>query len=843
MKQLTFLLLSLALCASAATFTGADKFWRPRQNLIFFLLDEKGGGFELALYKRDMNVYLEGKRDAYAFVIAPNGRIVARQFMKDDGIVKNDYTYKDGIWDEGMDFRYRAFTGRNTPDGLAEGKKRSPLLEHPEQIKADKYVLQVPDCGTGIYRVVLSSCWDHWFSLDPSRKMSCGIHSGAGPLYLHGKQMEEAYMYISEACRDLYIATSEEVKPYNWSVTTMIQGIIGQCSAGKGFFNYMVWKNVPKKTVMKLCIQGTSTGACLHVKGNPTIFWEDEATARKVANNISEPALAVVRKYAALQPDNKSLKRLSTFGLTLGFSDYDWIGRDFKRENSNEGFRSSWWNFGDGRFNPKELPQDQELKEALTNIFEKWALYRYMMETGATVNQWAKILYSMGTMYKYCESPLIMESLRYNIARMCTQYSLGRLNPLKDDWKSGYEPDNGFIDNGIMAECLGHDCEYNLETDADMSILYDLTGMKEILAYQEKYYRLKTHLTASKTGTATTNTFIDTFSETASNARTRFYTHKAGAKTNLIHYGDLWGGKDNKEKTQWPHMEEKPFVRNLDDRYHAVQTGKAYMLFYTGPSDFIWNCWSQWKYDGCSAYIDGVREAGYGGWQWYCNKSGGLGFIWIRDFGPSLVASNHNLMYTNDVWGETQQPFATSNSLGVNPYTTSEVISPKCGSFDAKARHFTRSGIIPRTPLRFKREIQVLDTGVAETVTLEATEDCTLKSLYEAIPFSVGNRDIIVNGNAIPLEKPLMTPTHYTIKEAEGFTQGTRHFETDQIRVKNRKNGKVVLISLDKKYQVLMPTTFKYRDISLEMSGFNLELPRIWEKGDNLTIKYTVALE
>ncbi|MBQ7176671.1 MAG: hypothetical protein IJS08_04580, partial [Victivallales bacterium] len=97
--------------------------------------------------------------------------------------------------------------------------------------------------------------------------------------------------------------------------------------------------------------------------------------------------------------------------------------------------------------------------------------------------------------------------------------------------------------------------------------------------------------------------------------------------------------------------------------------------------------------------------------------------------------------------------------------------------------------------------------------------------------------------NAIPMEKPLMTPTHYTIKEAEGFTQGTRNFETDQIRVKSRENGKVVLISLDKKYQVIMPTTFKYRDIALEMSGFNLELPRVWKKGDKLTIKYTVALE
>ena len=58
-----------------------------------------------------------------------------------------------------------------------------------------------------------------------------------------------------------------------------------------------------------------------------------------------------------------------------------------------------------------------------------------------------------------------------------------------------------------------------------------------------------------------------------------------------------------------------------------------------------------------------------------------------------------------------------------------------------------------------------------------------------------------------------------------------------------KENGKTVLITLDKKYNVTMPTIFKYRDIGLEMTGFNLKLPCDWKKGDKLTIKYTVALE
>lgn len=58
-----------------------------------------------------------------------------------------------------------------------------------------------------------------------------------------------------------------------------------------------------------------------------------------------------------------------------------------------------------------------------------------------------------------------------------------------------------------MAECLGHDNEYNLETDAHMSRVYRTTKQREIVDYQTAYYRLKTHLTLSRTGGIQANIF------------------------------------------------------------------------------------------------------------------------------------------------------------------------------------------------------------------------------------------------------------------------------------------------------------------------------------------------
>ncbi len=848
--MLKYIVMLSLICAfvHAATFTGPDKFWRPRQNLVFFLVDEQGGGFDVNLDMRDMNTYMEGKRDAYVFIMAPDGRIVARQLLPDDGITKiADFSYKDGLWDEGMDMRVRSYAGKisRTADGLPEGKRRSPYLTRPQDLKARSFKLNVPDCGKGIYRVAIASCWDHWFSITPSRKMSAAVHSGAGPLYMHGDQLADSYMYITDKCKDLNMAIIEEIKPYNWSLKASVgQRVLGEIKAGVGFYNFDVIKDIPKNCVVRFQAKGSTTGATLHVKGNPSIFCEDAKTAFAIRGGVREKSLDVVQQYAAMYPESKSLARAAKFFVSLGFLDYDNVGAQFNEKNDLGALRSSWWSFGDGRFGKYDFPESPELKTALTDLFDKWALNRYMMEQGITVNQWAKILEGMARMYEYSKSPVVLDSLRYNVKRICTQYALGRTNPLKDGWKSGYEPDNGFIDNGIQAECCGHDCEYNLETDADLSIVYDITGMKEILYYQGTYYKLKTYLTASKTGSAPKTIFSDTFSETASNSRTRCYTHKTGARVNLIDYGNLWGGKENPVKREWPYLEEKAFVRNLDDRYFAVNTGKgAYMLFHTGPGDFIWNNWGQWKFEGNSAYIDGLTEPGYGAWQWYARKTNGFGFMWFKDFGPGLVACNHNLPYTSNVWGETMEPYATTAWISINPLTTSEVMDQTCGTFDEKNRVFTRKGEILRTPFSFTRTFKVLDNGMEGKVVIEAKDDCEMKSLYETVPLSLDRREITVNGQVINFAKAIVTPSLHTIKESEGFRQDFNEFTTDTIRIKATDTGKTLVIKFDKKYDIITATPMRYRDLGLAMSSFSLKLPVSWKKGDKLTVSYTAVLE
>ena len=112
---------------------GPQKFFRPRDNMTFYFYDQKGGGFDLRVTVRDLNLNLEGERPAYFFLVDPDGKIVDTKLVKDDGITKNEFRYKDGMSDIWLDLRYRAYYRKFSPNGLPPGKERSPKLIIPER--------------------------------------------------------------------------------------------------------------------------------------------------------------------------------------------------------------------------------------------------------------------------------------------------------------------------------------------------------------------------------------------------------------------------------------------------------------------------------------------------------------------------------------------------------------------------------------------------------------------------------------------------------------------------------------------------------------------------------------
>ncbi len=297
MKIKTFLTLGLAGllagCASidhaptwkgqpGTAFLGDDVLWRPREALVFHMLDEEGTGFDLRFTVRDMNTYVHAPAPVSFFVEAPDGTIAATAFLEDDGMVGGDFKHQDGIYDPFADFRYRQYHRANSPGGRPPNKERSPYLDKPDKLPARVVRVRVPASGKGLYRVSVTGRWDHWISITPSRPLSTGVHPGGGPFYVHGLQLKKTFFYVPKTSQDIGLAITEEIEPYNWALALKTEGgRLVKAVKAQGFSTFL---SLTPETdaVYQLEIEGDTTGACLHGKGFPMVLCPDAATARKI---------------------------------------------------------------------------------------------------------------------------------------------------------------------------------------------------------------------------------------------------------------------------------------------------------------------------------------------------------------------------------------------------------------------------------------------------------------------------------------------------------------------------------------------------------------------------------
>ena len=119
-----------------------------------------------------------------------------------------------------------------------------------------------------------------------------------------------------------------------------------------------------------------------------------------------------------------------------------------------------------------------EVVRAMNNLFLKWSLARMTMEQGLCSNQWTYDLKDMADAALLTDNPAIKQVLDYNVKRFCTPNNLGRTNPDptpfsdKSRVRYNYSSDTGRIGGGVPAECLGHDSEYCLESNANMAQIW-----------------------------------------------------------------------------------------------------------------------------------------------------------------------------------------------------------------------------------------------------------------------------------------------------------------------------------------------------------------------------------
>lgn len=113
--------------APGTAYLGDDVLWRPRENLIFHMMDQQGSGFKLRFTVRDLNTYVHAPAPVFFQVVGPDDRILARAFLEDDGVTGGDFARQDGHYDPYADFRYRQFHRANSPAEFRRKRSVRPI--------------------------------------------------------------------------------------------------------------------------------------------------------------------------------------------------------------------------------------------------------------------------------------------------------------------------------------------------------------------------------------------------------------------------------------------------------------------------------------------------------------------------------------------------------------------------------------------------------------------------------------------------------------------------------------------------------------------------------------------
>ncbi|MBT3291067.1 MAG: hypothetical protein HN380_27220 [Victivallales bacterium] len=958
---------------AAAGYLGPDMLWRPRESVVFHLADDKGTGFGLRLAIRDMNTYQQGDRPVMLWVTGPRGNTLVNRVIDDTPERPDNDRFRDGLSDMYQDCRYREWHRHSSPGGYPPGKERSPYLAHPEKLPVRNVDVRVPPAGKGLYRVVIQASWDHWVSLTPDRPIPAGIHPGPGPLYVHGARLQDAYIYAPANTKEIGISLTEEIQPFNWQVTVRDQGgkVLG-ATRPQSFLNYTILKSVPGDSVLRLQIEGKTTGACLHITGVPFVLCPDAETARLIHGGLNTDAKGratfhhhqrVLLAWAdALQPQDlaadvtlpdanpvlsgtrKKQVFLHDMPAILACQDLDpasptygrfrksdgpafeakfsswrrkvdvvaeaagnadpanpylghpalvrrvllcramtnlqtlspcfWYGhREGPREFTIEEdtfwgvpFRSAWYPMHDAMhvlsLRPIRSAVDWALPAAVFQAwrqsFLQWTTARTLMHQGECSNQWAAGLKHMKQVWEATQERQVEQVLRRQVERFTTPGNLGRVAPdptpysLKSAIGYPHAADTGLIGGGIASDGLGHDNEYCLESTLHMANIWQALQADSIRRWLDEYYVLKTHLTLPKSGKHASDIFSGTCSPSDSNFRTRYYTHKSplGKLRPQIRYGPLWAGEE-REDTPWPCLEEGTFLRNIDNRFYFIKTPGYYSIVYAGPSKPDWASWGAAVVKNGSAELAGPGGMHYGGLQYKPTKAGAISAIWVKDCGPTLLCQNHNVMFSNVVWGRVKKPLFPKWEDGhVDPTIVCSAYAQPEASFDEATRTYRKREPVPYLPLTVERTISFQDEVIRMTLTLKATGDFEVAELYECVPYFAERRRIRALTNApggfedFTIPKPITTPSKWPRGRRPDPALSGENPELPKVTAKGfdiaGDSGAGSTIIFDGEHTFTQTQPIRYRKVAAATGAWNLPLPTRMAKGETHTVRYSI---
>lgn len=203
-------LLALALGASPALAQGTGAAHRLYDGIVKYVSNPKGAAFTVELDVRDLNHLSHAPAELLVKIYAPDGALLVREVIPDDGIAGGAYQPAVAGWDHeawyaescrtrGLEPELR-WSGFSAPDRLAAMPKRT-------------FRYSVPAGAAGVYRVLATGVPDLYVTVRLTPDLPCGTVSTGYWLHGHGAQYRHNALYVPRGAQKMWILFFEMDRP------------------------------------------------------------------------------------------------------------------------------------------------------------------------------------------------------------------------------------------------------------------------------------------------------------------------------------------------------------------------------------------------------------------------------------------------------------------------------------------------------------------------------------------------------------------------------------------------------------------------------------------------------
>ena len=198
------------LLANSAFSQSVEHTFRLCEGVTIYALNPQNKGFSIGLDVRDLNIFANGPREILFKVYDPDGQLVVREVIDDDGCTSPNFPDRIGGWDHELQYYANLYAKGTNPSfrwGAWSDTKRLATLV------ARHFERKIEPGKLGAYRIVLAGGSDHYVTVNLPDEMKIGIAGHPNFLQGSGSALKKSYIYVPKGTTGLFYAFAEPDEP------------------------------------------------------------------------------------------------------------------------------------------------------------------------------------------------------------------------------------------------------------------------------------------------------------------------------------------------------------------------------------------------------------------------------------------------------------------------------------------------------------------------------------------------------------------------------------------------------------------------------------------------------